>query len=586
MRRRILSVVLPMLGVLAVLQGCGRHETGYSAASTSADAASGHLQFIDVTRQVGLGDFRHETGAIGAKWFPETMGGGAGFIDYDGDEWLDILLVAGGFWPDSLIEQGDAESRSEETAPLRLYRNTGDGTFIDVTERVGLHHIRAYGFGVVAADFDNDGDEDFYLTTLGENMLFRNDGGHFVEIGRQAGVAGPAVWSTSAIFFDADRDGHLDLYVGNYVDWSPENDVFCTVDGATKAYCQPTLYTGLSGNFYHNDGDGTFTEMTDGAGFGGAPGKTLGVAELDFNRDGWPDLVVANDTERDLLFENNGDGTFTENGVLSGIAFDSQGRATGGMGVDVGVVDDTGHESIFIGNFSNEMIGVYRHEGNGRFLDRAAVSKIGRPSLRRVTFGLFLFDADLDGRLDVFAANGNIREEAGADGGVPFRQTAQLFLNQGEGVFEVAQSSSDDALARQLVGRGAAYGDYDRDGDLDLLVVENGGGACLWQNAVQERNALRVRLEGAESNRDGIGAEVEIAVGKNRNRRRVRTGSSYLSQSEKTVTFGLGAAERVDSLIVRWPSGRIDRFANISASPRQIRVVEGMPALATHPVSR
>ncbi len=552
----VLLIVLPVLDT-----GCGSEASGVSDTSERP----GEMRFVDVTVEAGLGDFIHRTGAFGAKWFPETMGGAGGFIDYNGDDWLDILLVGGGTWP----EHGQKPVRA-----LWLYRNNQDGSFTDVTEEVGLGRISAYGFGVTAADYDNDGDEDFFVTTLSENLLFRNDDGRFVEVGRETGLAGEPVWSTSAIFFDADRDGWLDVYVGNYVVWSSEQDIFCTVDGETKSYCQPTLYTGLPGNFYRNRGDGTFTEMTKGAGFTNVPGKTLGVAEFDYNRDGWPDLIVANDTQRDLLFQNMGDGSFAEIGVVSGIAFDKDGGATGGMGVDAGVVDSGGEESIFVGNFSNEMIGVFRHEANGAFLDRAATSKIGRPSLRKVTFGLFLFDVDLDGDLDLFAANGNIREDSEAEGGVAYRQEAQLFLNQGDGEFVASTPSAENALAKALLARGAAYADYDRDGDLDILVIENGGHAQLWRNEVHDGRSLRVHLQGRDSNRDGLGAQVDVTVGDWRMRRRVRTGSSYLSQSEKAATFGLGVAEQVDTLTVRWPSGRVDRFANVEAR-QEIRVVEG-----------
>lgn len=558
-RSRVRTEVLALLGTLIMLQGCGQ------AASVEPDRpdAGSELLFREVAEEAGLGDFVHETGAFGAKWFPETVGAGGAFLDYNGDDWADILLVGGGMW-----------SEDDPVQALRLYRNERDGTFTDVTQEAGLEGIQAYGFGIAAADYDNDGDADFLLTTLHQNLLFRNERGHFNEVGQQAGIAGERMWSTSAIFFDGDRDGWLDLFVGNYVVWSPEQDIFCAVDGTTKSYCQPTLYKGQPSNFYRNNGDGTFTERSAAAGFTDMPGKTLGVAEFDYNGDGWSDLVVANDMERDLLFENDGDGTFSEKGVLSGVAYDEDGTARSGMGIDTGVVDSTGRETIFVGNFSNEMIGVYRYRGNGLFRDRAAASKIGRPSLLKVTFGLFVLDVELDGDLDLFVANGHIREENDVQNEVPYRQEAQLFINRGNGDFALHVPSSDDALSEAVVGRGAAYADYDRDGDLDILLTENGGPARLWRNESKGRHALRVHVRGGKSNRDGLNAQIEVTVGDLRMHRRIRTGSSYLSQSEKVATFGLGSKEQVDTLLIRWPSGRVDRFANVKA-PQEIRVVEG-----------
>ena len=556
--------------------GCANPEPPGSPKPEAAAAASG-ATFVDVTDPAGLGDFVHETGAVGQEWFPETVGAGAGFIDYDGDGWTDILLVGGGVW---------SQRGSEGVPALRLYRNNGDGTFSERTDEAGLGDVRAYGFGITAADYDNDGDEDVFLTALHENLLFRNGpapeggarSGFFTEVGREAGIADHAAWSTSALFFDADRDGWLDLYVGNYVDWSPQNDIWCTMDGETKAYCTPQAYSGVPGRFYRGNGDGTFSEATDEAGLGEAPGKTLGVAEWDFNTDGWPDLVVANDTQRDLLYENNGDGTFTEKGVLAGIAFDERGRARAGMGIDVGDVDNDGQASIVIGHFSNEMVGLYRHIGNGLFADRAAVSRVGRPSLLTLTFGLFLFDADLDGWLDLFLANGHIADDVErVQDGIGYRQRAQLFLNRQNGTFEEATAHAGPAFQEPIIARGAAYADYDRDGDLDVLITENGGKVRLWRNDLGARSFLRVTLEGRESNRDGIGAGLTAKVGDLSIERRVRTGSSYLSQSEKAVTLGLGAATAVDSLIIRWPSGQVDRLAGVRAG-RQIHLVEGAGA--------
>ena len=317
------------------------------------------IQFKNVTEEAGLGEFKHENGAFGAKWFPETMGAGGGFIDFNNDGFEDILLVGGNNWPD--------KSDSIVSA-LVLYKNNGDGKFSNVTTDVGLGGINTYGFGISVADYDNDDDQDFFFTTLSENMFFRNNSGYFTEVAKEIGISREHKFSTSAIFFDADKDGFLDLYVGNYVDWSPESDVWCAFQGK-KGYCIPEVYNGVPSRFYQNNGDGTFSDRSIETGFLPAPGKTLGVAELDHNKDGWPDLIVANDSERDLLYENDRDGTFTEKGVSKGMAFGPMGRTRAGMGVDVGIVDKSGEITIFIGNFQNQMFSVYRHTPDGVFTD-------------------------------------------------------------------------------------------------------------------------------------------------------------------------------------------------------------------------
>lgn len=561
-------VLLIMSGTLI---GC-THSASDEATGRVPSTDGRSVMFSDVTTEAGLGAFHHQTGAFGEKWFPETMGSGGGFLDYNGDGHLDVLLAGGGVWP------GSAESLDHA---LWLYRNNGDGTFTLATEEAGLGGIEAYGFGVVAADYDNDGDQDVFFTTLNRNLLFRNNGdGTFAEVGRAAGIDAPPRWSSSAVFFDADRDGFLDLYVGNYVRWSKETDLFCTVDGTTKAYCTPEQYEGAASRFYHNNGDGTFSDWTQRAGFLSSPGKTLGAAMLDFNQDGWMDLAVANDLERDLLYQNNGDGTFTEHGVRSGIAYSEDGRARAGMGIDAGVVDSTGETTVFVGNFSREMIGVYRHLREGLFVDRAAVSRIGHPSLLSLTFGLFLFDAELDGDLDLFVANGHVQADIERTSSViSYRQPAQLFLNDGSGQFEEMQAAQGP-FVQPLAARGAAYGDYDGDGDVDVLITENAGGVHLWRNDVRptlEADApryLRVMLTGTTSNRNGIGAHVRLGTDERVQQRIVRTGSSYLSTSEHAVTFGLGATAPIDRLTVHWPSGHVDSLGAVAPN-QTLHVVEG-----------
>jgi hypothetical protein len=552
--------LLVCLTLVTLMPGC-------TDSDHKSDIPGSIIRFTEVTAQSGLSPFVHATGAFGKKWMPETFGSGGGFIDYDNDGWLDILLCGGGGWP----ELGGSAAQV-----LWLFKNNGDGTFVERTEESGLGTVDTYTFGISCADYDNDGDEDFFLTTLTENKLFRNDGAIFSEVGRKSGVAGEAVWSTASMWLDADRDGWLDLYVGNYVDWTPENDLFCSQDGGkTKGYCTPLLYDGMTGRFYRNNGDGTFSDRTRMAGFLPASGKTLGCAETDFNYDGWPDIIVANDTERDLLYENNGDGTFTEKGLMSGIAFDEAGRAAAGMGVEAGVVDTTGRVSIFVGNFSNEMVSFYRYLGDGIFEPRSALSKIGHATLLRLTFGLVLFDVDLDTDLDLLAANGHIQPSVDdIHDGITYREQSQLFVNDGTGSFAEVGPAIGGPFADSLVCRAAAFGDIDRDGDVDVLMTENGGPVHLWRNDTKGNNFLRVRVRGVTSNRDGVGAQLTAYLCYLRMYRRVRTGGSYLTNSEKMVTFGLGKRTTLDSLSIIWPSGKRDSFENILAN-REIFIVEG-----------
>ena len=548
-----------VLSMLAVAGGACQAPAPPPAAETSL--------FTDVTEAAGLGGFGHTNGGFGESWAPEIVGAGAAFLDYDGDGWSDVLLVAGGAFEGQVGYRGPC---------LRLFRNLADGTFGEVTQEAGLGELAAYAFGVTVGDYDNDGDADVFVTTLYRDLLLRNTGGAFEEVGREAGVGNVQEWSTSALFFDADRDGFLDLYVGTYVDWSPDTDHYCGFEGE-KVYCTPEVYDGIAGRYYHNEGDGTFVLRTAEAGFldgiEARRDKTLGVAAFDANGDGWPDVAVANDTERDLLFINDGDGTFTETGIRSGIAYDLHGTPRAGMGIDIGVVDTTGQPSWFVGNFSGEMVGVYRHTGGGLFMDRAASSRVGRATLKTLTFGLFLFDADLDADLDLLVANGHVQTHiARIVEGLTFRQPAQLFLNDGYGRFE--EYASSGPLVEPMVARGATYGDYDRDGDLDVLLTENDGPAHLWRNDTEDGRWLRVRLAGRRSNRDGYGARIVLHSGAQRQYRELRAGSSYLSHLESVATFGLGDRSMPDSVAVYWPSGIVDRVGMLNAGD-EILIEEG-----------
>ena len=558
----------------ALLVGCTGSASPTPPEEDETEPAA-RIAFADVTAEAGLGAFRHTNGGVGDRWMPEITGAGVGFLDYDGDGWLDVALVAGGAFP----SHGDAAVEAAGPA-LRLYRNRGGGTFTEVTEEAGLGSLRAYALGVASADYDDDGDADVLVTTLGRDVLLRNEGGRFTEVTVEAGLGGASQWSSSALFFDGDGDGDADLYVGGYVDWSPEKDIPCLFRGE-KVFCTPEAYEGVSSRFYRNNGDGTFTDATAEAGLLSPFGKTFGVAELDYDRDGRPDLVVANDTQPDLLYHNEGGGRFLEVGVPSGIAFGEDGAARAGMGVDAGPLEGDGAESVVVGNFSQEMVGVYRHLGGGLFLDRAAASKIGYPSLKTVTFGLFLFDVELDGDLDLFAANGHVLTHiAETQEGIAFEQPPHLFLNDGEGHFRDVAPEVGGPLTEPLLARGAAWGDYDRDGDTDILLAENGGTARLLRNETTGGgHVLRVRLRGrggpGGSQSEGLSSLVEAVLSDGRRvASRVRGGSSYLSQSEQVAVLGLGSASVVDTLVVHWSGGGVERLVGLGVD-RLVVIAEG-----------
>jgi hypothetical protein len=520
-------------------------------------SAPSAVTFTDATALSGI-KFVHTNGAFGKKYLPETLGSGCAFLDVDGDGWQDIFLVNSKAW---------AGRRGTPSYPA-LYRNNHDGTFTDITRASGLA-VEMYGLGVSAADYDNDGRIDIYVTALESNHLFRNaGGGKFVETTRTAGVADGG-FATSAAWIDYDRDGRLDLFVAHYVEWSPQKDLFCTIDGTHKSYCTPESYTGASPTLFRNRGDGTFENTTARAGLKDPTCKALGVTVIDFDSDGWPDLFVANDTQPNRLYHNKRNGTFVDVAVAAGVAFNEAGVARAGMGVDAADYDRSGRDSIIVGNFSNEMMGLYHNEGNGLFIDEAAVAGIGRPSLLRLTFACFFFDYDLDGWLDIFAANGHVADDIQTvQKRVTYAQPPHLFRNLGRGRFEEVTGQAGRPLQEAVVARGAAYGDYDNDGDLDLLVATNAGRARLWRNdAGNSNHFLTVRTAGTLSNRDGIGARVTVKVsGTVTLSRSVRSGSSYLSQSQLPLTFGLGAAPAVERVDVDWPSGRKSTLTSVRAN--------------------
>lgn len=524
------------------------------ALAICASAASGP-QFIDITAQAGI-KFTHNAGKAGKKFLPETMGSGVAFLDVDGDGWQDLLFVNSRDWT----------PRPGRRSTAALYRNTGKGTFVDITRGSGLD-VEIYGLGAAAADFDNDGRDDVYLTALEGDRLFRNEGGgKFRDVTAQSGIRN-ANFGTSAAWFDYDRDGRVDLFVANYVQWSAKGDLWCSLDGAAKSYCTPESYKGVSSKLYRNLGGGKFEDVSQRAGVGDPTSKALGVVALDYNNDGWPDLFVANDTQPNKLYRNNRNGTFTEEGVSAGVAFGEDGVARGAMGVSAADYDRSGRTHLLVGNFSNQMLGLYHNEGNALFVDEAPRTTVGRASLLNLTFGLFFFDFDLDGWMDIYTANGHIDEEIGrVQPKIQFHQPPLLLRNTGKGRFEDVTKQQPAAFQRPVVARGAAYADFDRDGDLDIVVSTNHGPAYLFRNdGGNGNNWLHLKLTGAKSNRSAIGAKVTVESPGGRQTQTVHSGASYCSQSELGLTFGLAKDARAN-VEIEWPSGVKQRLANVAAN--------------------
>jgi len=518
-----------------------------------SQAAPLGFRFVDVTASAGI-QFHHNSGAYGGKFLPETLGSGCAFLDYDGDGWQDILLINSTDWP------GHKRARS----PLKLYRNNRNGTFRDMTHAAGLD-LEMYGMGVAVGDYNNDGFPDILITCVGQNRLFRNTGrGTFVDATESSGLGKRQAFSTSALWFDFDRDGLLDLFVCNYVKWSPEHDVFCSPDGKNKSYCTPEAFRGDTCWLFRNRGNGTFEDITASSGIFDNSSKSLGVAMLDYDQDGWPDLLVANDTQPNKLYRNQRDGTFRDVAVDAGIAFSAEGKARAGMGVDVADFDNSGNSGVAITNFDNEMIGLYRASGTN-FADVAIPSGVGLASKNTLGFGCTFVDVDLDGALDLIVVNGHIDDTVRNVRNVGYAQPPQLFLNGGKGTLREVGGEVGGGFSLPKVGRGLAYGDFDRDGDADILITTNNGPAYLYRDDQTSGNrSIRFHLVGTKSNRDAIGAFLKIYHAGLTQSRLVKSGSSYLSQSELPVTFGVGKHDRIDRVAIQWPSGRSEEYKDLA----------------------
>jgi hypothetical protein len=512
------------------------------------------VHFTDVTAAAGI-KFHHNAGKAGQKYLPETMGSGVAFFDADGDGWPDILLINSKDWT----------PHGRKSLPA-LYHNNHDGTFTDITAGSGLD-IEIYGMGVAIADYDNDGREDVYITAIDGDHLFHNEGhGKFRDVTAASGIHN-ANFGTSAAWFDYDRDGKVDLFVANYVQWTEKGDLHCA-QGSVRSYCTPESYKGTKSRLFHNLGGGKFEDVTDKAGLGDPSSKSLGVTILDYNGDGWPDIFVSNDTQPNKLYRNNRNGTFTEEGMVAGVAFGEDGVARGAMGADSADYDRSGRPHLLVGNFSNQMLGLYHNEGTGLFVDEAPSSSVGRASLLSLAFGVFFFDYDLDGYPDILAANGHIDEEINrVQPKVRYAQPPLLFRNLGQRHFENVTASMGVDFNRPIVARGAAYADYDHDGDLDVIISTNNGPAYLFRNdGGNKNNWLNVRLIGTKSNRSAIGAVVRIESASGKQWNVVRSGSSYCSQSDLALTFGVGHDAKVTQLQIEWPSGAKQQLKDISVN--------------------
>jgi hypothetical protein len=535
-----------------------------AAAALSVAAAPGApVQFTDATSAAGI-KFVHNSGRAGKKMLPETLGSGVAFFDANQDSWPDLLLINSRDW----------KPRARKSLHA-LYRNNKNGTFTNVTAGSGLD-VEMYGMGVAVGDYDNDGRDDVYVTALEGDRLFRNEGNFkFRDVTKASGIAN-AGFGTSAAWLDYDKDGLVDLFVANYVQWTPESDLWCSLDGSTKSYCTPESYKGTASKLYRNLGGGRFADVSRKAGVADPTSKSLGIAVLDYDSDGWPDIFVANDTQPNKLYRNTRNGSFTEEAVAAGVAYSEDGVARGAMGVDAADYDRSGRPHLLVGNFSNQMLALYHNEGTKLFVDEAPTSTVGRTSLLYLAFGVFFFDYDLDGHLDIFAANGHIEEEIGrVQPKVQYREPPLMFRNLGGGKYDYVGAALGAAFNQPMVARGAAHGDFDRDGDLDIVMTNNHGPAKLLRNEGGSRNNwVSIKGVGTKSNRSALGAIVRVHSASGRQWSTIRSGSSYCSQSDLAQTFGLGKDKQVQAIEIEWPSGVRDRVTNVAAN-QFLTIVEG-----------
>ena len=547
------------LSAAALLPLAGCHKDPPPTVKPITAAAYSGVTFADATAQTGI-QFKHVTGAFGQKWLPETMGSGLAWIDVDGDGFQDLFLVNGREWSAEERALGHQPGSPASGAPAtcHLYHNNGNGTFTDITHAAHLD-IPMYGMGVTVGDYDNDGRPDIFVTSLTRCYLFHNNGdGTFTEVAEKAGLKDSG-WSSSAAWVDYDRDGKLDLVVCHYVKWSPDTDIPFMQNGH-RSYGTPQKYVGLPPTLYHNNGNGTFTDVSEKAGFRTSgsrklQGKSLGVAICDYDNDGWPDIAIANDTEPNYLFHNKKDGTFEEVGVDLGMAYPDNGAARGAMGIDACDYDRKGRENLLIGNFSNQQLAMYHNENGATFRDVASQNGIGPASLLSLSFGLFFFDFDNDGWQDLFIANGHVDDDVEeVQKQVLYAEQPLIFHNLANGNFQDVSTSLGTDIQKKAVARGAAFADIKLRGWLDIATSTSNGPAHIFVNSGGAAKSLRLELEGTKSNRSAIGAMVTVKVGGSTQTYRVHAGSSYCSQCELPITVGLGNAASADSITITWPA--------------------------------
>ena len=549
---------------------------GAALAMASASSTETSVRFVDATREAGIA-FQHINGASPDKYLVETMGSGAAFFDYDNDGWIDLFLVDGGSLADAAVAR---------RARHRLYHNRGNGTFEDVTMRSGIAH-RDYGMGACAGDYDNDGRVDLYITNFGPNTLYRNRGdGTFADVTSTARVGSP-LWSTSCAFADLDRDGDLDLFVTNYVDATATHSPFCgNAARRTRFYCHPLIFKPLPNILYRNDGTGVFTDISMASGVGALAGNSLGVVVTDYDGDRWPDVFVANDSVPNFLFHNSS-GRFTEVGLASGVAVAIDGKARAGMGVDAGDYDGDGRFDFVVTNLDYETHSLFRGLDKGLFAYATPEAGIGFATLPFVGFGVAFIDVDNDAQLDIAVANGHIMDNAPeVRSGAVYAQRNLLFRNSSGRRFTEISRSAGPGFALEKVSRGLATADVDNDGDVDLLISNNGQTADLLRNdGAKGGNAVLVRVVGVASNRDGIGTQLRLTAAGRTQLREVRAGSSYLGQHDLRQHIGIGSATRIDGLEVRWPSGRTDTLTSIPVN-HIVTIREGEGVIRATPFAR
>ena len=534
------------------------------------------VQFVNIASEAKVA-FKHENGATPQKYMPETMAGGSMILDYNNDGWPDIFFVNGGSFADKQRAAG---------ARHRLYRNNKDGTFTDVTAASGIG-VSGFGMGACSADYDNDSWPDLFITSVGGNRLYHNNGnGSFTDVTDKAGV-GSRLWSASCAFGDIDNDGYVDLYVTNYVDFGLQNNKYCVLSGDTRVYCHPNVYNGVPDILFHNNGDGTFKDVTRAAGIYRPDGKGLGVVFGDYDSDGWIDIYVANDSTPNFLFHNKGKGVFEEVGLLAGVAVGSDGQALAGMGTDMGDVDGDGLLDIFVTNLDRQTHNLYRNLGKGLFADVTFESGVGEATLPYVGFGAVFVDYDNDADLDLAIANGDVIDNVSLfRDSTSYEQRKLLLQNDGTGKFKDVGPTSGPGFALKKPGRSLSAADIDNDGDLDLLIGNVGQTADLLRNdGGNKNNSLLIRTLGSKSNRDGIGARLKLTVAGKILLQEVKAGSSYLSQSDLRVHFGMGKATRADRLEIRWPTGAVEMVQDIEAN-QILTITEGRGITNRMPMRR